>query len=186
MIVLLLLIGLASGVSDPADHAQDSGDAFERGNELYLMGDFESALDSYKRAAGSQDVRGAVLYNMGNCLFRLDRCPEALYEFLRAKRCIPRSPKVAENIRVTRERLGLGTINADSGRSPGGTLMRWIRWFTSAEYLLAAAWVAVVLLLWGAHALWKGSPDRSRFAVFTAAALALLLVLAARSQNRFL
>lgn len=58
-------------------------EAFLKGNAAYLSGDINEALNHYK----SIEPKGpAVVYNMGNCYYRLNNYPEAIVQWRRAQK----------------------------------------------------------------------------------------------------
>ena len=61
-------------------------DLLQRGNELYNRGEFAKALILYRRAEGRGADLAASAFNQGNCLFRMNRLPEAAAEYRKAVR----------------------------------------------------------------------------------------------------
>lgn len=66
--------------SVPAD------DLLARGNALYAKGEFAKALLLYRRAGERGADRAAAAFNEGNCLFQLNRFPEAAGAYKKAVR----------------------------------------------------------------------------------------------------
>jgi tetratricopeptide (TPR) repeat protein len=61
-------------------------DLIQRGNALYNKGEYAKALILYKRAEQRGSDLAAAAFNQGNCLFRLERLPEAAAAFRKAVR----------------------------------------------------------------------------------------------------
>lgn len=65
---------------------QSAIDLVNRGNELYNRGEFAKALILYRRAEGRGADLGTLSFNIGNCLYRLNRLPEAAAAFRKTDR----------------------------------------------------------------------------------------------------
>jgi tetratricopeptide (TPR) repeat protein len=61
-------------------------DLLERGNALYSRGEYAKALLLYERAGARGADPAAAAFNQGNCLFHLDRLPQAAAQFKQAMR----------------------------------------------------------------------------------------------------
>jgi tetratricopeptide (TPR) repeat protein len=72
--------------SAPSAPRQTAVDLVNRGNELYNKGEYAKALILYRKAEGRGADIGAISFNIGNCLFRLDRLPEAAAAFRKTDR----------------------------------------------------------------------------------------------------
>ncbi|HLP40000.1 MAG TPA: tetratricopeptide repeat protein, partial [Fibrobacteria bacterium] len=66
--------------------SQTAIDLVNRGNELYNRGEFAKALILYHKAEGRGADAGTISFNIGNCLFRLGRLPEAAAAFRKTDR----------------------------------------------------------------------------------------------------
>jgi len=118
--------------------------AFEKGNLLYMESDFEGALTQYDRVLALGGDPGILNYNIGNCLFRLDRTGEALYRYLCAKKSMPRDDDLNRNIRISRQKLMI------SPSSEHGGALRGLGIFTLNEYGSAAAFAGCAAFLFSA------------------------------------
>jgi tetratricopeptide (TPR) repeat protein len=58
----------------------------KRGNDLYAKGEYAKALLLYRRAEQRGADRAAAAFNQGNCLFQLNRLPEAAAAYRKAVR----------------------------------------------------------------------------------------------------
>ncbi len=70
----------APAAAVPAD------DLVTRGNALYARGEFAKALLLYRRAEQRGTDKAAAAFNQGNCLFQLNRLPEAAAAYRKAVR----------------------------------------------------------------------------------------------------
>jgi tetratricopeptide (TPR) repeat protein len=61
-------------------------DLVNRANALYNRGEFAKALILYRKAEARGADLGTVSFNIGNCLYRLDKLPEAAAAFRKTER----------------------------------------------------------------------------------------------------
>ncbi len=81
----------------------------------YAAGEFDVALEQFE-ASLVQDTGalGPLLYNLGNCAYRLDRLAEAALYYRRASLRMPADEQIEFNLGLTERRLGLELTRADS------------------------------------------------------------------------
>lgn len=65
---------------------QSAIDLVNRGNALYNKGEFAKALILYRKAEARGAELGTISFNIGNCLYRLDKLPEAAAAFRKTER----------------------------------------------------------------------------------------------------
>src|SRR6185369_14238191 len=65
---------------------QSAVDLVNRANEIYNRGEFAKALILYRKAETRGADLGTVSFNIGNCLYRLDRLAEAAAAFKKTER----------------------------------------------------------------------------------------------------
>ncbi len=65
---------------------QSAIDLVNRGNALYNKGEFAKALILYRKAEARGAELGTISFNIGNCLYRLDKLPEAAAAFKKTER----------------------------------------------------------------------------------------------------
>jgi hypothetical protein len=107
MIALLLAIFFSLGIPESSN--------LERAEQAYRDGRFGEALALYESALSDPGVaEGPVLFNLGNCAFRLDRPAEAILFYRRAQLRMPRDGKVKFNMEFAGHRLGVDTPGAES------------------------------------------------------------------------
>lgn len=102
MIALLCALFLGAGDLGRAERAYRAG---QYGEALTL---FQAALD----APGAP--QGPLLYNLGNCAYRLGRHAEAVLYYRRAQLRLPRDPELEFNLRLTERRLGVDAPVSES------------------------------------------------------------------------
>ena len=125
--MITLLLGLLLTLGDPPTQA----------DEAYRAGRYEEAIRLFTEALAEPGAhQGPILYNLGNCAFRLGRQFEALYHYRRAQLRMPRDPEVRFNLQFTERQLGI-TAPARS----------WTDWFTAAELLALAAGLQILGLV---------------------------------------
>ncbi len=102
---LSLHVGCAGSWAAPV--ARDPAD-LERAERAYRAGDFQQAHALYTAALQAGDVpRGAVLFHLGNCAYRLGQRAEAIWCYRRALLRLPRDPEVRGNLRLVEAQLGV-------------------------------------------------------------------------------
>lgn len=123
----------------PAD-AQNA--FFDEGNRLYQAGDFDGALDRYRRILDAGLESGDLHYNIGNTYFRLGELGPAILHYERARRLMPGDDDLLANLALAR------SLTADEiVPRPRFWLFRLIDWWVGLLpragllWLVALAWV---------------------------------------------
>ncbi|MBI1851386.1 MAG: tetratricopeptide repeat protein [Planctomycetes bacterium] len=114
MIAILFALLLGTGDLERAERAYHDalyGEALAR---------FQSELPK------PESAQGPILYDMGNCAFRLGRFAEAALHYRRAQLRIPRDPRVTFNLRLAERRLGIGEPSRESFLTAVASLIGWI------------------------------------------------------------
>ena len=150
---------------------------FDEGNRLYQAGDFEGALDRYRRILDEGLESGELYYNIGNAHFRLGELAPAILNYERARRLMPGDDDLLANLALAR------SMTADDiTPRPRFWLFRAAGWWVgllpraALIWLVALAWVtaiagaAVVVLRPG-----PGLAAWARRAALAAAAVTLVL-----------
>ncbi len=88
---LLLLLAMAGGASPQED--------FAMANNHFQAGRYETALEIYQ-GIDRQLTHWQVLYNIGNCYYKLNRPLEAKIHYLRARKYQPLDRSIAKNIAI--------------------------------------------------------------------------------------
>ena len=116
---------------------------FRQGNTFYQESRYQDAIDSYEQILAQGLENGYVYYNLGNALLKEQRIGEAILQYERAKRLLPRDEDVAFNLNYARA-LTLDKMETDGGKlSQTYTEIR--DYFTPNEVALAL-WIAYGLL----------------------------------------
>lgn len=153
--------------------------AFDRGeltefNDLYRSGEYQEALDGYKRVIAKEPSNQWGWYNAGNALYRLNRPGPAVYSYARAFLLDPRDAEIRANLDFALRQTGQ-TLVPDGAPAA----LHYAYYFVSADELKALA----LLLFWlaclaGAAGFLLDGSKWSLAAGRTAGACALLLLLA--------
>jgi hypothetical protein len=80
--------------------------------QAYRDRDYVAAAEAFAKAADAGDRRAA--YNLGNSFYRQGLFARALAAYERARLAMPRDPELLANIRLSRERLNLGTAEGEA------------------------------------------------------------------------
>lgn len=92
MILAILLI-FPLGVT-----ASDMDDLFQEGNRIYQAGDYETALQSYRRILEMGHESGPLYFNMGNCHYKMQEIGRAVLFYERARKLMPGDEDVQANL----------------------------------------------------------------------------------------
>ncbi|MBN2400275.1 MAG: hypothetical protein JXI33_08055 [Candidatus Aminicenantes bacterium] len=95
IIVLFLILLLGPAVTQSAAGEDD----FLIANRHYEAGRYREALKSYEQI-NRQLTNWKVLYNIGNCYFKLEQLLTAKIYYLRARKYQPLDPSIARNIAI--------------------------------------------------------------------------------------
>ena len=126
---------------------------FDEGNRLYQAGDFDGALDRYRRILDAGLESGDLHYNIGNTYFRQGELGPAILHYERALRLTPGDDDLLANLALAR------SLTADEiVPRPRFWLFRAVDWWvgllprTGLLWLVALAWttaaagIAIVVL----------------------------------------
>ena len=145
--MISLLFGLFLVLGEPDTFDPEN---LARAEEAYRTGQYEQALTLFETALSEPDVpRGPLLYNLGNCAFRLGRQAEARFYYMRALLRMPRDQEVKFNLALLERQLDL---DDPPRRAVGDLVLGLADWFTPGELLvlvlvLQAAGLAGLLFL---------------------------------------
>jgi len=76
----------------------------DEGNQHYLQGDYDAALEAYQSALASGYAGGLLYYNMGNTYYRLDNLGQAVRHYEKARRLIPENRELLHNLQIAQAR----------------------------------------------------------------------------------
>jgi tetratricopeptide (TPR) repeat protein len=104
VVVVLTVFSLLTSSAEAAIAGAGARSLFDRANEAYNNNDFVTAVETYKELLNTGHECGEILYNIGNCYFRMDRIGMALVHYERARRFMPRNHNLLDNIALTESR----------------------------------------------------------------------------------
>lgn len=147
-----------------------NGQDVQQADSHYRDGEYEQALELYDKAlqqAGAD--RGSLHYNLGNCAYRLERYPQALYQYRCAELYMPHNGDLMANLRLARDKLGIQPVEIESFT---GLLLAMVDWFTAGELLILISLLESVGLV--GFVLMRGNSS-GRVVMILVVLLALLL-----------
>lgn len=144
LVCLLISIGQALAL------AQSSvvTDLMKDANQLYEAGQFDEAAAVYQSLIDVGLEDGALFFNLGNAYFKQEDWGQAILNYRRAQRLMPRDPDVRANLALVR----LQTIDQIDTQGEG-LLSRLTKlaqqWLTLNEMAVAtlALWFVLIILL---------------------------------------
>lgn len=148
-VLLALSPTLLSGAEKPLPSPKGAElPVLSQAMNAYDTGNFAEAEKIYRARLNPAEPSAELLYNIGNCLYKQGRLPQALVCFERALRLSPRDSDILENLNLVRRKL----IREEHGKvgSPGDLLpylrdsLRPDEWLT-----LLCAGVALLLIAGG-------------------------------------
>ncbi len=99
--LLLSLVILCSFIGS-AHNLSVAKDQYNKGNEAYMKGDYESALNHYL-VAEPHTEGFAINYNLGNAYFKLGEIPESILHYERALRFEPSNEDALYNLSLAND-----------------------------------------------------------------------------------
>jgi len=151
-----------------------------RANDLYLNKKYRQAADIYEHLVNGGFENGYLYYNLGNTYFRLHRPGQAILNYTRAKKLVPRFEDLDANLRYA-VRQTEDKILATPTPFPKNILF-WLDDFSPREYALAI--LAVNGLFWLTLMAWLYFRTNA-LGVARSVLLAVLLVTAISAGARF-
>ena len=82
---------------------QDLYDLITEGNNYYIDGDFESAIEKYETVLDSGYQSAELYYNLGNAYFKSHKLTMALVEYERALLLDPKDEEIRYNLSLARQ-----------------------------------------------------------------------------------
>ena len=122
----------------------------------YASGKYKKAELLYRNKLKRKKTCPAILYNIGNCLYKEGKLPEALVYYERARRLDPADSDIFENLNVVRRKLMLPEVG--KVKNPLDSLVNIRDSFRPDEWLLFAAilwttfWLALIARNYLTHA----------------------------------
>jgi tetratricopeptide (TPR) repeat protein len=108
--LVLSLVLLLAGVSACKAAAEDAPAAspeqlFRQGNEYYDKGEYARSAQEYEKIRAEGHESGMLYFNLGNAYFKAGRLGEAVLNYKRAKRFLPRDADLNANLRFARDKM---------------------------------------------------------------------------------
>lgn len=179
LFVLLLLFAVGAR-AESSRHEEGEDNLLDAARTAYDRGHIEQALAQYRQLSGNNPGSPALLYNRGNCRYRLGEGGRAVALYERALRLAPRDSDIAENLRFVRRQLGLP--DRSHATDPFELLASLRDSLRPDEWLILAGWTLFVWGVVGGGLQFRdGTP---RWLHWLAAALVLLSVTAVSLQYR--
>jgi len=116
--------------------------------EAYAAGMYNKAEKLYRQMLKRKQNSPAVLYNIGNCLYKQGHLPQALVFFEQANRLAPSDSDIRENLNLVRRKLMLPEI--DKVKNPIDSLknirdsLRPDEWLLVAAFLWFLIWIILI------------------------------------------
>ena len=73
---------------------------FNNANQLFIKGNYAQAAEKYEELLSNNYKSSNVYFNLGNAYFRMDKIPEAIINFERAKRLSPADEDIDFNLNI--------------------------------------------------------------------------------------
>ncbi len=74
--------------------------SFDEGNDLYRTGNYQDAIDAYRKAIDGGYTSGALYYNLGNAYYRLDELGQAVRYYEKARLLTPENAELLHNLEI--------------------------------------------------------------------------------------
>jgi tetratricopeptide (TPR) repeat protein len=149
----------------------------------YASGKYKKAEILYRTMLKRKKTCPAILYNIGNCLYKQGELPEALVYYERARRLDPADSDIFENLNVVRRKLMLPEIG--KVKNPLDSLVNIRDSFRPDQWLLFAAifWSAFWLVLITKQFLTKAQISTALSLIVVAMLLCLIAYLAQKNST---
>ncbi|MDD4013569.1 MAG: SH3 domain-containing protein [Candidatus Omnitrophica bacterium] len=121
-----------------ASTVEELEDTFVQANDHYEKGEYIKAVEEYHKILSSGYTSGKLYYNLGNASFRAGMLGQAILNYERARRFIPRDADLAANYRFA-ELLVKGNPPAEKGIWAWRPLKLYYNRFTADELSMIAS-----------------------------------------------
>jgi tetratricopeptide (TPR) repeat protein len=163
------LVAVAATAAAPAAHADRVEEAWKRGNDAYLHGDYDGAVAAYEELDRQGVLSPDLYFNLGDAYYRRNRLGPAIWAFERAAALDPDDEDVRYNLEQARKVAARRARDKIEGEDRDPV---WIRTVTalspSTETWL---FVAVYVALFGVLFVRRRAGDDARATLTAAAAL---------------
>ena len=158
--------------------AQSQDEIMKSANKFYQDGNYQFALDSYKKILSQGFESGTLYYNLGNAYFKTGQLGHSIYSYEKGLKLEPNDEDLIYNLRIANSRT------ADKiAELPKLFIVSW--WEGLVTALNVTGWsLAVVILFWTLLAgisiyFLSGRPAIQRIAFMSASVFLAVFILAA-------
>lgn len=132
----LILFFVAIGVE-----SQTPEQSFDEANNYYISGNYEQAIELYKKIIDEGYKSAELYYNLANSYFRMDQIPSAILFYERAARLAPSDSDIDFNLKIANLRIvdKFDTV-------PKLFIIEWYEALMGFLYSGVWAWISVILL----------------------------------------
>ena len=122
----------------------DIRNMFYKANAMYEYAEYNKAVSQYKKIIDKGWVSGPLFYNLGNCYFKEGKLGEAILNYERAKRFIPRDSDLESNYKYVKS-----LVKGNPGEEKEGFINRLFVSFTIDEtaILLSVLYLMVLIIM---------------------------------------
>jgi tetratricopeptide (TPR) repeat protein len=149
---------------------------FFHANALYKDGQYDAAAKEYEQVLHSGAMSGNLYFNLGNAYFKAGDKGQAIFNYERARRFIPGDPDLAANLTYAQSLTGAEPCVPPLWERALFPLAH--RFASTGLFWLTSATYSLLMLALAGNRLWPGRP---RWLAYTAAALAVLVVVSTAS-----
>lgn len=165
---LLYLWLLLSGFS--ASAASETSPAWRNAMTAYQAGDFEKAVEGFKRiATDGKEISAALCHNIANCEYKLSNEASASLWYRRAIALDRWLPESQQNLRFLHKKNGFLEFEP-AGIVWFASLLHRSQWMTACQ---GAAWIAGIAIVW---LVWATPRPGRRWPLVTLLALAMAVL----------
>lgn len=132
MAAVLLLVFVAAGMS----RADETAQAFEHGNQLYLQAKYPDAITQYEKIIANGWESGELYFNLGNAYYKSGNIQRAILNYERAAQMLPRDDDVQFNLQLANLQV-VDKIDA----VPRLFIYRWIDIMLALFSLSTMGWI---------------------------------------------
>jgi tetratricopeptide (TPR) repeat protein len=174
--VVLLLIASLATTARAVDAPASPQTTFFHANALYKDGQYAAAATEYEQLLQSGAISGNVYFNLGNAYVKAGEKGKAILNYERARRFMPSDPDVAANLGYAQSLTGAEACVPPLWQRLVFPLAQ--RFATGGLFWLTSGAYTFLMLALAAYRLW---PRRPRWLLYSAGALAVLVVIATTS-----
>ena len=129
--------------------AQNHDEVFANANELYQQGNYQEALEGYKKLVEQDTVSSELYHNIANCYYKLNQVAPAIYNYEKALLLNPANEDAKNNL-VFAKRLTIDRIEQLPEtflQRLNKSILQQLHYDTWAILAIVFAFVAVALFL---------------------------------------